>query len=185
MNDSIVCSKCAKETSRFSPQCLFCGESLEGPQLTQNTETSIPPAADQKIAQEPGPGQFKKCPHCAEIIRAEAKKCKHCKTYVSEPCQRAPVYQPVVASPARKGNGVAIASFVLGILAVFTGALGLGFLLAIIAICLGAGGRESDHPSLAAWGVGLGWFVIISSILVGVLALLFFGGALFLGMSGK
>lgn len=40
----------------------------------------------QQIAREEGSyGEYKKCPFCAESIRAEAVKCKHCGSALVEP----------------------------------------------------------------------------------------------------
>jgi len=85
-------------------------------------------------------------------------------------------------SPRSGSNGLATASFVLGILSIITGFIGIGFLFAVIAVCLGPGGRDSEYRTLANWGIWLGWITIICFILGVLFALFGFSiiGALFM-----
>ena len=135
-------------------------------------------------------GCIKRCPFCKEAIQAAAIKCKHCGEMLNRTGQSEKKWSSDSDVHSRKpprgsSNGLAITSFVLGILAVITGIAGIGFLFAVIAVCLGPGGRDSEHGALASWGIYLGWFVIICFIIVVLFWILFFGGIAFLvGMSG-
>jgi len=133
----------------------------------------------------------KKCPYCAEEIRIEAIECKYCgkilfnRELAARGTDEAAEEKVKLSgnsyrSPRGSNDGLAITSFILGILSVITSTIGLGFLLAVIAVSLGPGGRDSKYSALANWGIGLGWFVIICYILV----LIFWGfiwGALLSG----
>ncbi|MEA3450203.1 MAG: DUF4190 domain-containing protein [Patescibacteria group bacterium] len=66
---------------------------------------------------------MKKCPFCAEEIQDDALKCKHCKSDINK--------QNKSENP-NKYKDLAIASFVLGILSIFFGSIGIIPLVALI-----------------------------------------------------
>ncbi len=94
--------------------------------------------------------QTRKCPFCAEDIKAEAVKCKHCRADLRHPAS------PAAASPAEgKGNPLERSSFIKG--------LGISILFGIV--CIGIGGLIT--------------LTVIGSI-VGITMMLIGGGAILL-----
>ena len=140
------CPKCGKLYDDSWDFCIHCNVKLDKAFSTVEEET----AAVQQA-------RMRKCPNCEEEILKVARICKHCGSKLSA--------RGLINSA---GNAPAIISFVLGILAVLTGIWGVGFFLAILAIIVGKGGQDSEHPTLAKWGVGLGWVTIVYVILFAV-----------------
>ena len=80
--------------------------------------------------------EFKKCPHCGEEILAVANKCKHCGEWLNN---NAPAPQPTVAQPVTVNNsGQGQPIIIKQTAAKPSNGLGTsGFVLAIIAVCIG------------------------------------------------
>jgi hypothetical protein len=123
-------------------------------------------------------GQVKKCPYCSEDIPAEAAQCPHCNSVLDGSTQTAEPqyqvqYQPETASVGNGGTGMAIASFVLGILGLICCCIGsLGSVLAIVFgfVAKSQIKRSGDtHMSwMATTGIILG-FVGIAFAILGML----------------
>lgn len=110
------------------------------------------------------PSQLKRCPACAEEVRAEAMVCRHC-GFDYATMSRSPLQ-------GQKTNGLAIASLVLGILWLYW----VGSALALV---FGYSARNRIDKSngaeggrgLAVAGIVLGW-IGVGTLVVSIIIML-------------
>ena len=116
---------------------------------------------------------IKKCPACAEEVKAEAVICRYC-GYNFQTLSRGTSEGSAAVGAPTKTNGFAIAALVLGIVWIY----GIGSILALVFGYQAkkqidtSGGRESGR-GMAIAGIVLGWIgvgLIVLIIIIGAAA---------------
>lgn len=87
------------------------------------------------------------CPQCGKEISANEQECPYCGLSLQHSFQNSPYQQPYQTQNKPQGSsGLAIASMVLGILALVFSCLGLGWILGIIGLILGIVSVFNKNP---------------------------------------
>jgi hypothetical protein len=132
--------------------------------------------------------EYKKCPHCAEEIPAEAEKCPRCFSLLGEPAPQ-PAAEPQavyhVSCEGSGGYGFAIASLACGVLGLICCCCGpIGSILAIVFGFVAKSqmkrSGDMDGSGMATAGIILGIVGIIFGIITTVIGIIisFVGGGM-------